>query len=218
LAWRKGVVTIHITGRRTGLFIITGKIQTLIVTTLIGFLLSSCQSPETPQQVAQHFWQAVIEDKPDKVVKYSTLVDVKDYDRFSTNWSGFQPSLGKITIEKNNASVVSQFTPPTGADLKERKLTTYLVMQNEEWKVDYQNTRDKMKTDKAGNLFGRLNQIGKKLQELSDQVGSDAAEGVEKFADELEKSIKELEESIDRALKDDRKQVPEQGEEDLQEV
>jgi hypothetical protein len=46
----------------------TGKIQTLIVTTLIGFLLSSCQSPETPQQVAQHFWQAVIEDKPDKVV------------------------------------------------------------------------------------------------------------------------------------------------------
>jgi gas vesicle protein len=240
LAWRKGVVTIHITGRRTGLFIMTGKIQTLIVTTLIGFLLSSCQSPETPQQVAQHFWQAVIEDKPDKVVKYSTLVDVKDYDRFSTNWSGFQPSLGKITIEKNNASVVSQFTPPTGADLKERKLTTYLVMQNEEWKVDYQKTRDEMKTDKAGNLFGRLNQIGKKLQEqlensadefnsemeqlgkklqeLSDQVGSDAAEGVEKFADELEKSIKELEESIDRALKDDRKQVPEQGEEDLQEV
>ncbi|MDH5356748.1 MAG: hypothetical protein OEY09_20075, partial [Gammaproteobacteria bacterium] len=188
----------------------TGKIQTLILTTLIGFLLASCQSPETPQQVAQHFWQAVIEDKPDEVVKYSTLVDVKDYDRFSTNWNGFQPSLGKITIENNTASVVSQFTPPTGADLKERKLTTYLVMQNEEWKVDYQRTRDEMKTDKkAGSLFGKLNQIGKeiqkqlensadefnsemeqlgeKLQELSDQVGNDAAEGVEKFADELEK-------------------------------
>ena len=49
-----------------------------------------------------------------------------------------------------------------------------------------------------------MEQLWKKLQELSDQVGSDAAEGVEKFADELEKSIKELEESIDRALKDDR--------------
>ena len=222
----------------------TRKIQyscfQVIVTTLIGFLLSSCQSPETPQQVAQHFWQAVIEDKPDKVVKYSTLVDVKDYDRFSTNWSGFQPSLGKITIENNTASVVSQFTPPTGADLKERKLTTYLVMQNEEWKVDYQKTRDEMKTDKAVSLFGKLNQIGKelqkqlensadefnsemeqlgeKLQELSDQVGSDAVEGVEKFADELEKSIKELEESIDRALKDDRRRVPEQEEGKLQEI
>ena len=73
----------------------TGKIQTLIFTTLIGFLLSSCQSPEAPQQVAQHFWQAVIEDKPDEVVKYSTLVDVKDYDRFSANWGGFQPSRVK---------------------------------------------------------------------------------------------------------------------------
>lgn len=218
----------------------TGKIQTLIVTALIGFLLSSCQSPETPQQVTQHFWQAVIEDKPDEVVKYSTLVDVKDYDRFSMNWSGFQPSLGKITIENNNATLISQFTPPAGADLKERKLTTYLVMQNEEWKVDYQKTRDAMKMDKAGSLFGKLNQIGKelqkqlensadefnsemeqlgeKLQELSDQVGSEAAEGVEKFADELEKSIKELEESIDRSLKDDRKRAPEQGEGDLQEV
>ncbi len=211
----------------------TGKIQTLIAATLTGLLLSSCQSPETPQQVTQHFWQAVIEDKADEVVKYSTLVDVKNYDRFSTNWSGFQPSLGKITIENNNASVVSQFMPPTGADLKDRKLTTYLVMQNEDWKVDYQKTRDEMKTDKAGGLFGKLNQIGKtlqnqlensadefsvemeqlgeKLKELSDQVGSDAEEGVEKFAKELEKSIKELEESIDRALEDDREKVPGEG-------
>jgi len=214
----------------------TGKIQTLIIITLIGFLLSSCQSPETPKQVTQHFWQAVIEDKPDEVVKYSTLVDVKDYDRFSMNWSGFQPSLGKITIENNTASVASQFIPPTGTDLKERKLITYLVMQNEAWKVDYQKTSDAMKTDKASSLFEKLNQIGEKLQkqlgdsaddlnaemeqlgeklkELSDQVESDAAKGVEKFADELEKSIKELEESIDRSLKDDRKQ-PEQEEGDL---
>lgn len=218
----------------------TGKIQTLIVATLIGFLLSSCRSPETPQQVTQYFWQAVIEEKPDVVVKYSTLVNVQDYDRFSMNWIGFQPSLGKITIENNNASVVSKFTPPNGADLKERKLITYLILQNEEWKVDYQKTRDEMKTDKAVSLFGALNQIGKelqkkletsadelnsemehlgkKLQELSDEVGSDAAEGVEKFADELEKSIKELQELIDRSLKDDRKQVPEQGEGNLQEV
>lgn len=218
----------------------TRKFQYLIVTALIGFLLSSCQSPETPQQVTQYFWQAVIEDKPDKVVKYSTLVDVKDYDRFFTNWSGFQPSLGKITIENNNASVVSQFTPPTGVDLKERKLTTYLVKKNEEWKVDYQKTRDEMKTNKAGSLFGKLNQIGKelqkqlensadefnsemeqlgeKLQALSYQVGGDVAEGVEKFSDELEESIEELEESVDRVLKDGRKQVPEQEGTNLQEI
>jgi len=97
-----------------------------------------------------------------------------------------------------------------------------------------------MKTDKAGNLFGKLNEIGKilqkqlensadevttemeqlgeKLQELTDQLESDAAEGVEKFADELEKSIKELEESIDRSLRDDRRQLPEQNGENLQEV
>jgi predicted nucleic acid-binding Zn-ribbon protein len=136
--------------------------------------------------------------------------------------------------------VVSQFTPPTGAYLKERKLITYLVMQNEEWKVDYQKTRDEMKTEKAVSLFEKFNQIGKelkkqlensadelnsemeqlggKLQELSDQVGSDAVEGVEKFADELEESIKEIEESIDRALKDDRKQAPEQEGGYLQEI
>ena len=218
----------------------TGKIQTLTFITLIGFLLSSCQSPETPQQVTQHFWQAVIEDKPDEVVKYSTLVDVKDYDRFAMTWNGFQPNLGKTTIENNHASVKTQFKPATGTELKERKLATYLVMQNETWRVDYQKTREAMKTDKAGGLFGKLNEIGKKLQEqlensadgisaemeqlgekleeLSDQVERDAAKGIEQFADELEKSIKELEESIDRTLKDKRRQMPEQGEGDLQEV
>ncbi len=60
-----------------------------------------------------------------------------------------------------------------------------------------------------------MEQLGEKLKGLSDQVSSDAAEGVEKFTDELEKSIKELEESIDRALEGDREKVPGEGEGDL---
>ena len=63
-------------------------------------------------------------------------------------------------------SVISSFTPPTGAELKERKLITYLLKQDEEWKVDYQKTRDAMKTDtNRAVCFGKLNQIGKALQE-----------------------------------------------------
>lgn len=217
-----------------------GKTYFLLLASLSLFLLSSCQTPETPQQVAGHFWQAVIEDSPDEVIKYSTLVDIKDYDRFSKDWAGFQYDLGKITIEDNKAGVESTFTPPGGADEKKRKLTTYLVIQNEVWKVDYQKTRDAFKADKAGGLFGKLNQLGKelskqlesstdelntelenlgdKLKELSDQIGSDAAEGIEQFSDELEKSIEELEESIDRALKKDRRQAPEPSDGTLQET
>ena len=106
-------------------------------------------------------------------------------------------------------------------------------MQNENWRVDYEKIPEAMRTDKAGGLFGKLNEIGKKLQEqlensadginaemeqlgekleeLSDQVERDAAKGIEQFADELEKSIKELEESIDRSLKDKRRWMPEQN-------
>ena len=217
-----------------------GKIKYPVAAILFGLLLSSCQSLETPQQVAQHFWQAVIEDRPDKVIEYSTLVDIKDYDRFSMDWDGFQASQGKITIENNEASVEYTFTRPAATESKERKLTTYLLLQNEIWKVEYQKTREAMKPKKASGLLGRLNQLGKqlseqledstddlnteldklgkKLQELSDQVGSEAAEGIEKFTEELEKSLEELEQSIDRALKEDRRQQPEQGDGKLQEI
>lgn len=216
------------------------KKQHSIVVILIGFLIASCQTTETPQQVAQHFWQAVIEDRPEKVVEFSTLKDVEDYDRFSMDWQGYQPSFGKITIENNNANVESEFTPPSGTNLKQRKLTTFLLMQNEVWTVDYLKTRDAMKPDRAGGLFGKLNQLGKeiseqlgnstdelnieleqlgeKLEQLTDQLESEAAEGVEKFTEELEKSLEKLEESIDRALKEDRRQRPEQDDGKLQEI
>lgn len=217
-----------------------GKTYFLLLASLSLFLLSSCQTPETPQQVAGHFWQAVIEDSPDEVIKYSTLVDTNDYDRFSMDWGGFKAKLGRTTIENNQANVEYTFTPPAGTELKERKLTTYLVMQNEQWKVDYRKTRDALKPKETNGLFGKLNQLGKqlseqlenstddlnieleelgeKLEELSDQVGSEAKEGIEKFSDELEKSLEELEQSIDRALKDDRRQQPEQGDGKLQEI
>ena len=216
------------------------RIHYSIMAVSLGLLLSACQSPDTPQQVAQHFWQAVIEDRPDAAAEYSTLQNAGNYDRFSLNWSGFQPSFGKIIIDNDRSTVESTFLPPAGQEEKARKLTTYLVLQAEEWKVDYQKTGEALIPKKAANLGERLNRLGKtlseqldnsadelnteleqlgdKLEDLTDRIGDEAARGLESFSIELEKSLEELEKSIDRALKDRRKQQPEQGEGDLQET
>lgn len=218
----------------------TGKIHNSIFILILAALLTACQSPEMPQQVAAKFWQAVIDDEVDRVVDYSTLADAGGYDRFSMDWQGFKPVWGKTIIENNNASVEATFDASSGDQSEQRKLTTYLVLQSKLWKVDYHKTREGLKPKKSEGLLGKLNELGRelserlgdstdelnteldklgdKLQELSDQVGKDAEAGIEKFADDLTESLRELEESIDRALKEDREKEPEQSEGQLQEI
>lgn len=205
-----------------------------------AFTLSACFSPGTPQEVTQDFWEAVITNNPDVVVKYSTLTSIGDYDQFSREWDGYQPDWGEIRINGNRASVVSEFSSPANSGKKNRKFKTFLVQRNDEWLVDYDKTADDMRGGAFGNLLGTLDKLGEdlskqlelsseelnsemeelsaKLKALSDNITQEASESVERFAIELQQSIRELEESINRALKDHNKRFSTEDRRLLQEV
>lgn len=199
----------------------------LRVIILLGSILflSSCFGPETPQEVSKAFWEAVINNDVGDVVKYSTLTDAKSYDAFSKDWQGYQPTWGRVTIDKDAANVVSEFTKSSDADHGHRKFITYLVKRNGEWLVDYKRTNIAAHGGVLGSLFDKLgqfsddlsnqlnssaddfkkqmDQMSRELEEKAKSFGDEAAKSIDKYAEKLRNSIQELEDSINRALKDD---------------
>ena len=197
----------------------------LFVLMCLALLLSGCLGPKTPQDVAKAFWQAVIDNDAHGVVKYSTLSKPEDFDGFAMDWHGFTPAWGKIIIDGDKASIVTEFTRASGSKNDNRKCVTYLVRRNDVWQVDYKLTANDLHGGPLGSLFGKLNQLGnelsrnldasvkelnvemerlsRKLQDMADTFSRQASEIIDKHAQELQKLMQDLKDSINRALKDD---------------
>ncbi len=192
-------------------------------------LLTACIGPKTPQEVTQVFWESVIRDQAAGVVEYSTLTDAQQFDAFSQDWSGFQPSWGKVIIDGNQASVVSEFSKPGQPESESRYFVTWLVQQDKAWKVDYARTGEELRGGALTHLFGQLDQLGKKisaqfksssedlsveierinekLKGMSESVARQASESVEKYSEKLRLHIEELTDSVERALKERENQL-----------
>lgn len=202
--------------------------------------LSGCFAKSTPQDVAQSFWESVIHNDAQDVVKYSTLIDPQVYDGFSQDWSGFQASWGKVIIDGDEASIVSKLSRLDSSGTNNRKFVTYLVHQGDEWKVDYVRTGEELRGDAIAKLFGQLDQLGnkisdqfessskafsaemgrmsEKLEEFSASIGQQTSESIQRYGDDLRRSIDELVESIQRALKERKNNLSDKDRQKLREV
>ncbi len=192
---------------------------------LLTLSLSACFLKKTPQETAEAFWEAVLEGDAQSAVEYSTLTDVNAYDAFSKDWTGFEPTWGKVVIEGDRARVDARFVDPNSDDTEGRKISTYLVVKDDNWKVDYARTKNEIQGGVFNKLFGKLNEIGddlaeefssskeefksemermsQELEAFSDEVSREASENLEKIAEDLQKSLDEMAESIKRSLEDD---------------
>lgn len=185
-------------------------------------LLSGCLGENSPQDVTIAFWKSVITKDVEGAVEHSTLIDARSYDGFSRDWKGLQPTLGKVVIDGDEASVVTTLSHPGDTTDRPVDVVTYLVRQDDQWKVDSVRTGDEL-SGPLSTLFARLNRLGEalserlqgdtavemdrlgaQLEQLSDTVGERAAETFDKYGEELRRSIDELAESVERALENER--------------
>ena len=197
----------------------------LVVLGIVALSLTACFAPKTPQETAQIFWEAVIDDDKKDVVAYSTLNDVQQYDGFAREWKNMQPEWGKVEIDEDEASIVTSFTDKTNPDAAKLKFVTYLVKQEDKWLVDYARTANGLSASAAlGRLFDRFNKLGEEissqlknasnelgarlnsiteqLRELSSSLEQQLSANMQQFATELQKELDKLADSVERALKE----------------
>jgi len=197
-------------------------------------MFTACFGPETPQETAEAFWEAVTDNDAGGAVRYSTLEQKQAYDGFGKSWEAMVPSWKKVVIEGDEARIEAEFSTAEEAG-KARNVVTYLLHKDGEWKVDYERTASGLKGGVFATLVGELGRLGqhlngqiaassallredmqremeemhRQMDDLSDSLNSQTQESIEAYGEALRDYVDELGESAREAL--------EENEEDLSE-
>lgn len=192
---------------------------------LVMAIAAGCSKPETPQEVAAEFWQAMAEDDADAVADLSTLADPSAFDRYARDWFETVPDFGRVIIEEREASIVTRLPSENGASGERLEVMTYLVQQNGEWLVDYDRTgKAIMNPSPLDGLMGEINRLGERLSATFSQSSDDLtlqmdamAREFRTYSDEASRKAEQVIESYGRALQEFMEELEKSVEEALEE-
>lgn len=200
----------------------------LIAVAALVLVFAGCSKPDTPQAVAEEFWQALAENDAGDIVELSTLSDPSRFDGFGRDWNQGLPDFGRVVIDGKEATVEISL-PVEGASAERRSITTYLVLDNDgQWLVDYDRTEKAiLNPSPLDGLMGQINQLGDQLRQAFNRSSDNLSERMDSMAKEfeaysddatrkaeavmedysraLQDILKELEQSIDEALEDNQR-------------
>lgn len=148
-------------------------------------LVTACSGPESPEEVSQAFWQAVVQRDAGQASEYSTLVEDAAFDGYQRQWQGAEMDWGRVVIDGNQATVDITFNGLEGRD-KPLKTTTYLVQKEDQWLVDYYRTGEALQEGPLwGGVMNQLETLGKDIQAQLERHSSELAREFEVMANEL---------------------------------
>ncbi len=206
----------------------------LLAALVSSTLLTACGGPQSPEEVSQAFWQAVVKQDAGEANDYSTLIEDAGFDGYQRQWQGAEIEWGRVVIEGNQATVDTTFKSLFGRD-RPLETTTYLVQKDDQWLVDYYRTGEALNEGPLwGDVVNQLEALGKDLQSqlarhsnelarefeaLTDELGQQASQAGESFSglvgeygQILRQHIEQLSDSLREALKNN----PEASVEDRQ--
>ena len=188
-------------------------------------LLAGCSNPETPQEVAAAFWQAMAENDAGDVMEYATLAEHLEFDGYKRSWTDAAFSFGRVVIEDREATIVTRLPAEAGTEGERLELVTYLVRFQDQWLVDYDRTGEAiLNPSPFSSIMGELSRLGdelsarfssssddfeqqmeqlaRDLEAYSEEIGREAEGAMEAFGKKLQEAMRELERSVEDALKD----------------
>jgi hypothetical protein len=159
------------------------------------FLLSGCQTVSTPEQVTTEFWEAMADSDLNSARKYAT--------RETQYLVNTQQSMEEATVKTEEALINgSNATVATFMTLKKSEINdvlsfdTVLLKENNQWKVDYQQTLNNLSLLPLGDIFRSLRALGETFKkELKQQIPL------------FEKQFKSFSEELIRQLDEYRRQL-----------
>ena len=210
----------------------------VVALTLAAVVVTGCSKPETPQEVAAEFWQAMSEKDADTVADLSTLAAAPAFDSYARDWSDIVPDFGRVVIDDREATIVTRLPAEDGVPGERREVNTYLVERGGDWLVDYDRTGEAiMNPSPFAGLIGEMNRLGDRLtasfgqssddlshqmdaiarefEAYSNQTQRRAEQAMEEYGQALRGLMEELEKSIEEALEDNQR-APERDRSALQ--
>lgn len=177
---------------------ITSRLTYTVFYACLGVMLLACSKPQTPQEVATSFWQAIESGKPNKVKKYVSAKDQITMESLQNVMPISNISFGKIVIDGDLASVDTVVTLQSDQDM-ELPINTHLLNENDRWVVDYERTINTIVA--AGKVAAVINQFK--------DIGNAVKEGIGRSVEELEKTLPNIEQELSNMEQQIQQAVPE---------
>jgi len=158
------------------------------------FLLSvtACQSTKTVEDITLAFWSAIGENNLDLAKKYCSaeskpLLSSSHH----VNFQNTTLSYGKIVIDGDQATVETLIVPSD--DGKQHTFITFLLKEDNNWKVDYQRSRKNLENSQLFiNLFKSLDTLSDTINKQLEHQLPLIEEGIKSFEQEFKQKIDEL--------------------------
>ena len=176
---------------------------------LLLFSITSCQSLKTPEETTLAFWAAMAENDLKLAKKYCSsqshsLLSVPQHYSFQNSTFHY----GKIVIESGQAKVETQITPAID---NKSSFTTFLVKEDNHWKVDYQRSINDLTSNQL------LNEFFKDLNTLGETINKQLEQQLPLIQKEIESLGRELQQQIDNFGNELKKSFPQEKEKTYQE-
>lgn len=160
--------------------------------------LTACDKPSTPVEVAAEFWEALQTGDAGKVKRHITAAEATSLESIEQVLPISGAKLGRIVIDERTATIDTTITV-SGDKPLEFPLKTYLVVEDEDWKVDYART-----VEAVANA-GKLAAVIEKVHEFGDTL----QQGIERSVQELEHTLPQIEQELSRIEEQIKQHVPE---------
>lgn len=169
---------------------------------LASFLLTACTGSQSPKEVSQAFWQAVVTQDAGEANEYSTLIEDAGFDGYQRQWQGVTITWGRVVIEGNQATVDTTLKGLPGRN-RPLETTTYLVQKNDAWLVDYYRTGEALnKGPLWSDVVNQLEALGKDLQTELARYSEDLAREFDTLTEQLRQQASQAGESFSGLVDD----------------
>lgn len=159
---------------------------------------ASCAEQLAPQDVAARFWTAIEQKDARGVKRHVTAADAAALESLDDVLPITNAELKRTVIEEHTAFVDTTVTVD-GDNPLDYPLKTYLVLEDEHWKVDYERTIN------AVAAAGKLAAVIGKVHEFSNAL----QQGIDRSVEQLEQTLPQIEHELSRMEDQIKQQVPE---------
>ena len=173
-----------------------------------AFFIPGCAANLSPMEVSDKFWTAVKNRDGQAAAGYVTsgsLETLKKQDMDQDILPINNVSFGKTVIDGEQAWVDTD-VEIAGNDPFNLPLKTVLLMENRQWKIDYDKTVASVsKTNSVARVLGELNNIGDQFNKKLDQ----SLDEIERTLPQVQKEIEKIEENMREKLPELRQRLEE---------
>ena len=173
------------------------KQHTLLLTTL--FMLSCSSTVDSPSQVAEKYWSAIQQGDTETAKQFITSSSNAKYNEHIKSLEKI--SIENFVVDNEKTTVTTIINPEAPVPGDELIFNTRLVLENNQWKIDLNNTQVPQLSPKEKELKALADELSKTMQKNVESMEDVLGEGMGMLNDVLRDGSEEMGKSMLEAMK-----------------